>query len=168
VVVSGFALISARLAWSRCGIRLRCGGIRLRPDLLHAWRGLIAVFDFPVAVSGFALISAHLVWSRCGIRLRCGDIRLCPILCTPGLVFVMVFDFAVAVSNLALISSRFLQVMVAAPGHGGREIGLWREIIDCVEKNLQTSYCTLPLYFSFPLWNHSLPARLTQFLHSSS
>jgi len=49
-------------------------------------------------------------------------------------------------------------------GHGDREVGLWREIIDCVEKNLQTSYRTLPLYFSFPLWNHSLPARLTQFL----
>jgi len=38
------------------------------------------------------------------------------------------------------------------------------ERIDCVEKNLQTSYCALPLYFSFPLWNHSLPARLTQLL----
>ena len=33
-----------------------------------------------------------------------------------------------------------------------------------MEKNLQTIYCTLPLYFSFPLWNHRLPARLTQFL----
>jgi len=41
----------------------------------------------------------------------------------------VVFDFAVAVSDFALISSRFLQVVVAAPGHGGREIGLWREII---------------------------------------
>jgi len=40
--------------------------------------------------------------------------------------------------------------------------------IDCVEKNLQTNYHALPLYFSFSLWNHSLPARLTQFLHSSS
>ena len=49
-------------------------------------------------------------------------------------------------------------------GHGDREVGLWREIIDCVEKSLQTSYRALPLYFSFPLWNHSLPARLTQFL----
>ena len=49
-------------------------------------------------------------------------------------------------------------------GHGDREVGLWREIIDCVEKNLQTSYRALPLYFSFPLWNHSLPARLTQFV----
>jgi len=53
-------------------------------------------------------------------------------------------------------------------GHGDREVGLWREIIDCVEKDLQTSYCALPLYLSFPLWNHSLPARLTQFLPSSS
>ena len=35
VVVFGFALISSRLAWYRCGIRLRCGGIRLRPN--HFW-----------------------------------------------------------------------------------------------------------------------------------
>jgi len=40
-------------------------------------------------------------------------------------------------------------------------------IIDCV-KNLQTSYRALPLYFSFPLWNHNLPARLTQFLRLTS
>ena len=41
-------------------------------------------------------------------------------------------------------------------------------IIDYVEKNLQTSYHALSLYFSFPLWNHSLPARLTQFLRLTS
>jgi len=33
VAVSDFALMSARLAWSRCGIRLRCGGIRLHPNV---------------------------------------------------------------------------------------------------------------------------------------
>jgi len=105
-----------------------------------------------VAVSDFALISARLAWSRCGIRLRSGGIRLRPNLCTPGVIssryltslwqyptspkslhaqhgLVAVFDFAVAVSDFALISSRFLQVVVTAPGHGGREIGLWREII---------------------------------------
>jgi len=53
-------------------------------------------------------------------------------------------------------------------GHVDREVGLWREIIDCVEKNLQTSYRALALYFSFPLWNHSLPVRLTQFLRLTS
>ena len=47
-------------------------------------------------------------------------------------------------------------------------LGVVVRIIDCVEKNLQTSYHARPLYFSFPLWNHSLPARLTQFLHPSS
>jgi len=41
-------------------------------------------------------------------------------------------------------------VVVAAPGHGGREIGLWREIIDCVEKNLQTSYRALPFILFLP------------------
>jgi len=43
-------------------------------------------------------------------------------------------------------------------------VGGWSERIDCVEKNHQTSDCALPLYFSFRLWNHSLPAKLTQFL----
>jgi len=56
----------------------------------------------------------------------------------------------VAVSDFALISSRFFQVVVAAPAHGGREIGLWREIIDCVEKNLQTSYRALPFILFLP------------------
>jgi len=36
----------------------------------------------------------------------------------------------VAVFGFALISAkRFIRVVVIAPGHGGREIGLWREII---------------------------------------
>jgi len=56
----------------------------------------------------------------------------------------------VAVSDFALISNRFLQVVVAAPGHGGREIALWRDIIDCVEKNLQTSYRALPFILFLP------------------
>ena len=56
----------------------------------------------------------------------------------------------------------------SAVSRGGRSRSWWREIIDCVEKYLQTSYRAVPLYFSFPLWNHSLPARLTQFLHHDS
>jgi len=48
----------------------------------------------------------------------------------------------------------FLQVVFAAPVHGGREVGLWREIIcappavppDWVEKNLQASYHALLIY----------------------
>jgi len=47
----------------------------------------------------------------------------------------MIFSFTVAVFGFALIYSEwFLQVVVAAPGYRGREIGLWREIIDCMEK----------------------------------
>jgi len=61
---------------------------------------------------------------------------------------------------LRLFSAR---LMVGEEGSFRKRGGL-SEIIDCVEKNLQTSYRALPLYFSFPLWNHSLPARLTQFL----
>ena len=34
-----------------------------------------------------------------------------------------------AVSDFVLISNMFLQVVVAAPGHRCREIGLWREVI---------------------------------------
>ena len=33
VALFGFALVSSRRAWYCCGIRLRCGGIRLRPNL---------------------------------------------------------------------------------------------------------------------------------------
>jgi len=33
VVLFGFALSSSHRAWYRYGIRLRCGGIRLRPNL---------------------------------------------------------------------------------------------------------------------------------------
>jgi len=62
VAVSFFALISSHPAWYRCSIRLRCGGILLRPYLftplsLHARYGIIAVFGVAVAVSFFALIS---------------------------------------------------------------------------------------------------------------
>jgi len=110
------------------------------------------VFDFAVVVSDFALISARLAWSCCGIRLYGSGIRLRPNLCTRGMVslqystsrwwyptspeslyawcgLVAVFDFAVAVSNFALICNRFLQVVVAVPGHRCSEIGLSREII---------------------------------------
>ena len=44
VAVFGFALISSCPAWYRCSIRLRCGGIRLRPNLLHVRHGIVAVF----------------------------------------------------------------------------------------------------------------------------
>jgi len=67
-------------------------------------------------------------------------------------------------SHMPCVGSLFSGSGGRSASHADREVGLWREIIDCVEKNLQTSYCALPLYFSFPLWNHSLPARLTQFL----
>jgi len=71
-------------------------------------------------------------------------------------------------SHTPCVGSLFSVSGGRSTGHGDRKVGLWRDIIDCVEKNLQTSYRTLPLYFSFPLWNHSLPARLTQFLRLSS
>jgi len=90
VVVFGFALISSRPVWYHCGIRLRCGSIRLRPNLLHTQYDIVAVFDFTVAVFGFALISSRPAWYRCGIRLRCGGIGLRPNLLHPrrGIVAV--------------------------------------------------------------------------------
>ena len=109
MAVFDFSLISSRPAWYRCGIGLRCGGIRLRPNLfmpgmvslryspslwrysassqsLHALRSIVAVFDFAVAVFDFALISSCPAWYRCGIRLRGSGIRLRPNLFTPGVV----------------------------------------------------------------------------------
>jgi len=82
VAVFGFALISSRPAWYRCGIRLRCGSIQLRPNLLHARRGIVAVFgftvavfDFAVAVFGFALIffSPGVVSLRYSLLLHAGS-----------------------------------------------------------------------------------------------
>ena len=118
----------------------------------HARRCLVAVFGFAVAVSFFALIVSRPAWSRCGILLRCGGILLRPYRITPSVVWlrypaslrrypssplscharhglVAVSFFAVAVSFFALIVSVSLLVLVAAPGHGYREVGLWREII---------------------------------------
>jgi len=107
--ISCFALVSSHLAVYRCGIRLHCGVLLLRPYLftpgvvslrysaslwrypasplsLHIWHGNIAVFDFTVVVSCFSLISSHPAWYRCGIQLRCGGILLRPYLFTPGVV----------------------------------------------------------------------------------
>jgi len=73
---------------------------------------------------------------------------------------VVVSGFTVAVFDFALITSKwFLQVVVIALGHRGREIGLWREIVDCVEKNPQTSYCALPLYLFLHCGYHSLACK---------
>jgi len=72
-----------------------------------------------VAVSFFALIVAV---SFFAVAVSCFAL------------IVAVSFFAAAVSCLALIVLGSLQVLVAAPVHGCREVGLWREIIDCVEK----------------------------------
>ena len=84
------------------------------PESLHARRGIVAVFGFAVAVFGFDLISSRPAWYRCGIWLR-------PNLFTPSVVSLRY--------SASLYFSGVLQVVVAAPVHGGREIGLWREII---------------------------------------
>ena len=118
--------ILIRPAWSRCGILLRCGGILLRPSC-HARRGL-------AAVSFFALIVSRPAWSRCGILLRCGGILLRPYRVTPGVVSLRYPSSLRRYPSSPLSCWGFLLVLVAAPGHGYREVGLWREIIDCVEK----------------------------------
>ena len=90
VALFGCIVSSSLRAWYRCSIRLCCGGIPLRPNLLHIWHGIVVVFGFAVAIFGFAvavfgfavavfcfaLISSRAVWYHCGIRLRCGGIRL--------------------------------------------------------------------------------------------
>ena len=48
-------------------------------------------------------------------------------------------------SHTPCVGSLFSGSGGRSAGHGEREVGLWREIIDCVEKNLQTSYRALPL-----------------------
>jgi len=141
----------------------------------HVWCGLVVL-----AVS----ITPGVVSSRLFSHALRGLVVLA-VSVMPGVVSLQLFSFALhglvvlavsvtpGVVSSRLFSHALLGLVVlgrdgCSAGHGDREVGLWREIIDCMEKNLQTSYHVLPLYFSFPLWNHSLPARLTQFLHSSS
>jgi len=138
----------------------------------HVWRGLIVL-----AVS----VTPGVVSSRLFSHALRGLVVLA-VSVTPGVVSSRLFSHAlrglvvltVSVTPGVVSSRLFSHVLRGlvvlgrdgrSAGHGDREVGLWREIIDCVEKNLQTSYRTLPLYSSFPLWNHSLPGRLTQFLH---
>jgi len=67
----------------------------------------------------------------------------------------------------SISSSRYVVTRsVAAPFCGCVNVGVWREIIDCVEKTLQTSYRALPF---IPVSNppvRSSPARLARSSHS--
>jgi len=74
-----------------------------------------------VALIGFARISSRPAWYHCSIRLRCGGIRLRPNLFTPGVVSLRY--------SASLYFSGVSQGVVVVLVHGGREIGLWREII---------------------------------------
>ena len=56
---------------------------------------------------------------------------------TPGMVSLRLFSHALRGLVVLGRDGR-------SAGHGNRKVGLWREIIDCVEKNLQTSYRALP------------------------
>jgi len=124
----------------------------------------------------FSRYPSRPAWSRRGLLSRLAWVRCSHTPCVGSLLshaLLGLVVLAVSVtpgvvssrsSHTPCVGSLFVSwgLVVAAPVTG-REVGLWREIIDCVEKKLQTSYRALPLYFSFPLWNHSLPARLTQF-----
>jgi len=177
----------------RCGILPSLWWYPASPLSLHAQRGLVAVSFFAAAISCLALVIAVSFFTAAISCLAlvvavsfpaCGGILPRPYLCTPGVVLLwypsslqrypdspLSLRYPSSLrrypaSPLSFVGS--YRCLLAAPVHRCRDVGLWREIIDCVEKNLQTSDHALPLYFSFPLWNHSLPARLTQFLHSSS
>ena len=110
----------------------------------HALRGLVVL---AVSITPGVVSSRLFSHALCGLIVRA-------VCVTPGVVASRLFSHALRGLVVLGRDGR-------SAGHGDREVGLWREIIDCVEKNLQTSYHVLPLYFSFPLWNHSLPARLT-------
>jgi len=132
----------------------------------HVWRGLIVL-----AVS----VTPGVVSSRLFSHALRGLVVLA-VSVTPGVVSSRLFSHAlrglvvltVSVTPGVVSSRLFSHVLRGlvvlgrdgrSAGHRDREVGLWREIIDCVEKNLQTSYRTLPLYSSFPL--ESQPARKT-------
>jgi len=138
-----------------------CGLVALAVSITP---GVVSSRLFSHALHGLVVLTVsvtpHVVSSQLFSRALRGLVVLA-VSVTPGVVSSRLFSHALR--GLVVLGRDGHRA-----GHGDREVGLWREIIDCVEKNLQTSYQALPLYFSFPLWNHSLPARLTQFLHSSS
>jgi len=81
------------------------------------------------------------------LQLHCGGIQLC----SGGIQLCWV------VFGFALISDWFLQVVATAPDPGGREVGLWREIIcnfDLLCFTLQV-ICTPP--------HHTTPVELPSF-----
>ena len=126
--------------------------------------GVVSSWLFSHALRGLVVLVASITPGVVSSRLFSHALRGLIVLAvsvTPGVVSSWLFSHA---SHGLVVLGRDGR----SAGHRDREVGLWREIIDCVEKNLQTSYCALPLYLSFPLWNHSLPARLTQFLPRSS
>ena len=177
----------------RCGILPCFWRYPASPLSLHARRGLVVVSFFAAAVSCLTLVVAVSLFAAAVFCLAlvvavsfptCGGILSRPYLCTPGVVLLR-YPSSLQRYPASPLSLRYpsslrwypasplsfvgsYRCLVTAPVHGCREVGLSREIIDCVEKNIQTSYRALPLYFSFPLWNYSSPARLTQFLRSSS
>jgi len=137
----------------------------------HALRGLVVLavsvtpsvvssWLFSHALRGLIVLTVSVTPGVVSSRLFLHALRRLVVLAvsvTPGMVSSWLFSQTLR--GLVVLGSDG-----RSAGHGDREVGLWSEIIDCMEKNLQTSYRALPLYFSFPLWNHSLPARLTQFL----
>jgi len=116
----------------------------------------------PCVGSLFSRYPSRPAWSLCGSsQMPCVGSLFSPYLSRPAWSLC-------DSSHMPCVGSLFSGSGGRSASHRDREVGLWREIIDCVEKNVQTSYHALPLYFSFPLWNHSLPVRLTQFLRLTS
>jgi len=122
--------------------------------------GVVSLRLFSHALRGLVVLAVYATSGMVSSRLFSHALHWLVVLAvsvTPGMVSSQLFSHALCGLVVVGRDGR-------SAGYGDREVGLWREIIDCVEKNLQTSYHALPLYFSFPLWNYSLSARLTQFL----
>jgi len=130
------AVFSHAFAWARCSRSIR-----------HTRRGLVEVF------------SHAFTWARCSSRYPSCPAWSphCPLTCLcVGSLFLRYLSRP-AWSRCGLLTRLcvgllFLWGLVVAAPVTGREVGLWREIIDCVEKNLQTSY-RAPSFIPFPpLW----------------
>jgi len=146
-----FAAIHTRLTWARCsrGIRhARRGlfaGVLTRLTWAHCSRGIRH------ARRGFFMaLLTRLAWARfsCSIcHIRRDLFRLFSY-ALRGLVVLAVSVMPGMVSS-QLFSQALRGLVVLGrdghiAGHGNREVGLWREITDCVETNLQTNYRALP------------------------
>jgi len=159
--------VLTRYLWTRCSHALR-GLVVLAVSVTP---GVVSLRLFSYALRGFVVLT-RLAWVRCsrGIRharrglfaallTRLAWVRCSHTPCVGSLFSRYPSRPARSLrgsSHMPCVGSLFAGSGGRSVGHGDREVGLWREIIDCVE-NESPDKLPRPSFIPFPpLWNHSL------------